>query len=102
MIEATIYSFRKFQDLPRLARETLISHYRGNQADTFISASESLTKMRDHYEDNYPRYQHLSIDEITLLVLSFISTKVYWRMVCCFVENDCSMMRAKLAWSEDY
>ena len=91
------YSFRDFQDLPPLVLEALVWGVKQRQQGE-CSESDMTAYIIAHYDMN----QTLSIGALTLRLSRFLDDFVRVRMVWCYVEHNCNMLAAKLAWREDY
>ena len=62
------------------------------------SESDMAAYIISHYDVN----QTLTIGALILRLSRFLDDFVRVRMVWCYVEHNCNMLAAKLAWHEDY
>lgn len=94
-------SFRPFQDLSPIVRDALAwgteEQDRGEDCDERDVTAWIINRWP--YDDSGT---HQAIGVYIEEMSRFISRTIRCRMVRCYVDNGCNMVRAKLAWHEDY
>jgi hypothetical protein len=94
--------FKTFQQLPELVRSALVWGTKEQDAGKECGEREVARFVIDRYDRN----QVLLIGELIHSLERFIHDpshrKAHGRMVRCYVDHDCNMVRAKLAWHEGY
>lgn len=91
-------SFKPFQALPSLVRETLAWGEGYRRAHGKCEVEDLVNRMISRYDMN----QALPIGELVTIMDRFMDRGLHVRMVHCYVDNHCNMLTAKLAWREDY
>lgn len=92
------YSFRTFQSLPELVRRGLVWGTREQDLGHPCNDRHVTEFIINRYDEN----QVLPIGTLIDVMTRFIEDPIHCRMVRCFVDHGCNMIRAKLAWREDY
>lgn len=92
------HSFRQFQDAPKLIQDGLAWGTKEQDAGRVCITSDVMQWIIDHYDVN----QKISIGELADRLEKFVTNPVRCRMVRCYVDHNCNMVAAKLAWREDY
>lgn len=92
------YSFKQFQDLPRLIQLGLSWGTKEQDAGKVVVTSDVMQWIIDHYDRN----ECLAIGYLSDKLEKFVMNPVRCRMVRCYVDNHCNMVAAKLAWHEHY
>jgi hypothetical protein len=105
--ERLTYSFSAFQDLPDMIREPIAWSYQQRDAGKECGSREITARILDRYVELYGSLDRKTTSQETIgfyliKMDRFLDWKVHRRMVRCYVDNQCDMLKAKLAWTEDY
>lgn len=94
--------FKTFQNLPVAVRFALVWGTQEQDAGKECGEREVAQFIIEHYHV----HEFLPIGELIHSLELFIHDpshrKAHGRMVRCYVDHDCNMVRAKLAWHEGY
>lgn len=92
------HSFQDFQDLDPILQIVLA---RGTE-EQIQGHERTVAHLREYirlyHHNNHPKNIIQLYDELA----AFTSNTIRCRMVRCYVDHDCNMLQAKLAWREDY
>jgi len=91
-------SFKAFQNLPDLVRRGLVWGTKEQDLGHPCNERHVMEWIINRYDMN----QVLPVGTLIDALTHFINNPVRCRMVRCFVDHGCNMVRAKLAWHEDY